>query len=44
LTLIFQGGKFFSLPWTYPDYGAEKQKEMLSRIREKYLLQLKTQH
>ena len=44
LTLIFQGGKYFSLPWTYPDYGAEKQKEMLSRIREKYLLQLKTQH
>ena len=44
LTLIFQGGKYFSLPWTYPDYGAEKQKEMLSRIRDKYLLQLKTQH
>jgi hypothetical protein len=41
LTLIYQGKKFCSLPWTYPDYADEKQLLMLGRIREKYLLQLK---
>jgi hypothetical protein len=41
LTLVYQGKKFCSLPWTYPDYADEKQLLMLSRIREKYLLQLK---
>ncbi len=41
LTLIYQGKKFCSLPWTYPDYADERQLLMLGRIREKYLLQLK---
>jgi hypothetical protein len=41
LTLIYQGKKFCSLPWTYPDYADEKQLLMLSKIRAKYLLQLK---
>lgn len=41
LTLVYQGKKFCSLPWTYPDYADEKQLAMLNRIREKYLLQLK---
>jgi hypothetical protein len=41
LTLVYQGKKFRSLPWTYPDYADEKQILMLGRIREKYLLQLK---
>jgi len=41
LTLIYQGKKFCSLPWTYPDYADENQLMMLGRIREKYLLQLK---
>jgi hypothetical protein len=41
LTLVFQGKKFCSLPWTYPDYADEKQLLMLSKIRAKYLLQLK---
>jgi hypothetical protein len=41
LTLIYQGKKFCSLPWTYPDYADEKQIFMLGKIREKYLLQLK---
>jgi hypothetical protein len=44
LTLIYQGKKFCSLPWTYPDYADEKQLLMLSKIREKYLLQLKMAH
>ncbi|HUN54243.1 MAG TPA: DUF4416 family protein [Smithella sp.] len=41
LTLIYQGKKFCSFPWTYPDYADEKQLLMLSKIRAKYLLQLK---
>jgi hypothetical protein len=42
LTLIYQGKRFCSLPWTYPDYADEKQLAMLSAIRSRYLLQLKT--
>jgi hypothetical protein len=41
LTLVYQGKTFCSLPWTYPDYADEKQLLMLSKIRAKYLLQLK---
>jgi hypothetical protein len=41
LTLFYQGKKFCTLPWTYPDYADEKQLLMLSKIREKYLSQLK---
>lgn len=41
LTLIYQGKKFCSLPWTYPDYADEKQTAMLMAIRARYLLQLK---
>jgi hypothetical protein len=42
LTLIYQGKKFCALPWTYPDYADEKQTTMLSAIRARYLVQLKT--
>jgi hypothetical protein len=41
LTLIYQNKKFCSLPWTYPDYADEKQHIMFSKIRARYLLQLK---
>lgn len=41
LTLVYQGGKFCALPWTYPDYADEKQLLMLGKIRDRYLLQLK---
>jgi hypothetical protein len=41
LTLVYQGKKFCSLPWTYPDYADEKQLLMLGKVRERYLLQLK---
>lgn len=41
LTLVYQGKKFRSLPWTYPDYADEKQLMMFVKIRAKYLLQLK---
>lgn len=41
LTLIYRGKSFHSLPWTYPDYAGGEVTGMLTRIREKYLLQLK---
>jgi len=42
LTLIYSNKKFCSLPWTYPDYAEEKQLSMFDKIREKYLIQLKS--
>ena len=42
LTLVFQHGSFQTLPWTYPDYGSTTIKDMLSKIRMRYLEQLKT--
>ncbi len=41
LTLIYQGKKFCTLPWSYPDYADEQQLAMLASIRSRYLLQLK---
>ncbi|MCK9230296.1 MAG: DUF4416 family protein [Syntrophales bacterium] len=40
LTLIYRGGFFQELPWTYPDYREPSMISMLARIREKYLKQL----
>lgn len=42
LTLIFTGGAFHTLSWTYPDYGGQEIMVWLCMIREKYLLTLKT--
>lgn len=41
LTLVYQGKKFCTLPWTYPDYADVQQIAMLAAIRTRYLLQLK---
>ena len=41
LTLIYRSGGFQPLPWTYPDYAGPKLTGILSRIREKYVLQLR---
>jgi hypothetical protein len=41
LTLIFGGGKFQPLPWSYPDYAQGEMPELLERVRRKYLWQLK---
>jgi len=41
LTLIYRNKAFQSLPWTYPDYAGREMIGMLTRIREKYCLQLK---
>ncbi len=44
LTLIYQGKKFCPLRWTYPDYAEGKQISMFSKIRAKYISQLKMAH
>ncbi len=41
LTLIYSEKCFQTLPWTYPDYGAEETRDMFKRIRAKYIMQLK---
>ncbi len=41
LTLVYRERSFRPLPWTYPDYAGEEAIGMLTRIRDKYLLQLK---
>jgi hypothetical protein len=42
LTLIYRGGDFQSLPWTYPDYSAEPMRRFLIQVRNKYALNIKT--
>ena len=41
LTLIYQNGKFTALPWTYPDYTDNNMHFFLTRVRNKYLKDLK---
>jgi hypothetical protein len=41
LTLAYRDKKFHPLPWTYPDYAGGEVTGMLTRIREKYILQLR---
>ncbi len=41
LTLIYRNKAFQSLPWTYPDYAGGEMIGILTRIRDKYVLQLK---
>jgi len=41
LTLIYQHGRFQALPWTYPDYTEEPMHVFLTRVRSKYLKDLK---
>jgi len=42
LTLIYQKGEFQTLPWTYPDYAQADIQAFLTRVRSKYLKDLKT--
>lgn len=37
LTLIYQRGRFHSLPWTYPDYADSRIQSFLIQVRKKYL-------
>jgi hypothetical protein len=41
LTLTYRSRTFQSLPWTYPDYAGGEMIGILTRIRDKYVLQLK---
>ena len=41
LTLLYQGGAFKPLEWTYPDYADEKIREIVRLVREKYRVQLR---
>ncbi len=41
LTLLFGQGTFQPLPWTFPDYTRGPLPELLRKVREKYLWQLK---
>jgi hypothetical protein len=42
LTLLFRNGEFETLPWTYPDYAGQAMRTWLHRVRDVYLLNLKT--
>ncbi|HOJ51760.1 MAG TPA: DUF4416 family protein [Syntrophales bacterium] len=41
LTLIYQGGDFSFLPWTYPDYRSPEILDFLRKVRSKYVEQLR---
>jgi hypothetical protein len=41
LTLLYGGGEFLSLPWSYPDYAEGEMPALLELVRRKYLWQLK---
>ncbi len=36
LTLVYTGGGFQTLPWTYPDYAQQNMLDFLERVRRKY--------
>ena len=36
LTLIFQGGGWTKLPWTFPDYGGGELFELLTQLRRRH--------
>ena len=40
LTLIYRGGAFQRLEWTYPDYGDDTLRRYLERVRKKYVIDL----
>ena len=41
LTLVYERGRFRTLPWTYPDYASEAVRRAMTDIRKKYLDQLR---
>lgn len=42
VTLLYRGGKFEHLDWTYPDYRTELAKGFFRRVREIYLRQMRS--
>ena len=41
LTLIYRDKDFRPLEWTYPDYGSKETIDILTKVRRKYVFQLK---
>lgn len=41
LTLLYQKGRFRTLPWTYPDYADGRMIDFLTLVRNKYMVELK---
>lgn len=41
VTLLYHQGDFQDLPWTYQDYAGPELKEILGRLRKRYLWRLK---
>ena len=39
LTLLYSGGNFQKLPWTYPDYADRPMLTFLKRVRNRYVLE-----
>lgn len=42
VTLLYQSGRFQTLPWTYPDYRSDAYREFFKRMRAAYLAQIGT--
>lgn len=36
LTLVFRGGSWQTLPWTFPDYASPPMRDVLTTIRDRY--------
>ncbi|MCK5656556.1 MAG: DUF4416 family protein, partial [Deltaproteobacteria bacterium] len=43
LTLIYSDRDYRPLAWTYPDYAEPKVRNWLRALRQKYLLQLRSE-
>lgn len=43
LTLIYRGGAYQALPWTYPDYADQPLRGFLRTVRRKYRADLQSQ-
>jgi len=41
LTLVYRDGTFRPLEWTYPDYASEGVIRILTKMRAKYILQIR---
>jgi len=41
MTLVYRGGRFQTLEWTFPDYGSEELLKILTMLRARYFEQLK---
>jgi hypothetical protein len=42
LTLLYEHGGFSALKWTYPDYKSRAAMDFLARVRERYLVKLRS--